>query len=135
MYHKILGRIAVVVSVLLLTLAISVSLHAGEKAYKDLTVEQVKAKLDAKEKFTLVDVRTKEEWKEDGHIKGAFLMPVQELESHFRHLDKDAEIVVYCRSGKRSAKAAEILTTNGYKNVSNMTGGIMEWKAKGYPVK
>lgn len=133
--RKAIKNVTLIVPITLLMLALALPVFAGEKAYRDLTVEQVKAKLDAKEKFTLVDVRAKEEWKEDGHIKGAFLMPVQELESHFRHLDKDAEIVVYCRSGKRSAKAAEMLATNGYKNVSNMTGGIMEWKAKGLPVK
>lgn len=126
-------RIFAIVCVVVLGLYLSVA-FAADKGYADLTVEQVMKKIDTGEKVTVVDVRTKEEYKEDGYIKGALLMPLQELDKHFRHLDKEADIIVYCRSGKRSAAASEKLVASGFKKVSNMTGGMLEWKAKGYPV-
>ncbi|HEC23769.1 MAG TPA: rhodanese-like domain-containing protein [Chloroflexi bacterium] len=82
----------------------------------------------------LLDVRTPEEWSEDGHIEGATLIPLSELETRAAaELPKDAEIIVYCRSGNRSAQAAEYLVSAGYTRVSDM-GGIRDWIAAGYPV-
>jgi len=82
----------------------------------------------------LLDVRTPEEWVQDGHIEGATLLPVQQLEFEAeKSLAKDAEIVIYCRSGNRSAVAANTLLAMGYTNVSDI-GGINDWKAAGYPV-
>lgn len=81
----------------------------------------------------LLDVRTPEEWSQ-GHIEGATLIPLQELTTRARgELPMDAEIVVYCRSGNRSAQAADYLARSGYSNISDM-GGIIDWIAAGYPV-
>jgi len=83
----------------------------------------------------LLDVRTPQEWADDGHIAGATLLPLDELPSRaLNELPKDAEIVVYCRSGNRSSQAADWLIQNGYTNVSDL-GGINDWKAQGYPVE
>ncbi|GAG18733.1 unnamed protein product, partial [marine sediment metagenome] len=64
---------------------------------------------------------------EAGHIKGAKLLPVGEIEERWHELDPTREIVVYCRSGRRSAIAAEKLIRLGFKKVKNMTGGILDW--------
>lgn len=82
----------------------------------------------------LLDVRTSEEWRDDGHIQGATLLPLQELEARAAaELPKDAEIIVYCRSGNRSEQAATYLASQGYTNIVDM-GGINGWIAAGYPV-
>ena len=79
-----------------------------------------------------MDVRTEDEYN-DGHIKGAILLPVQELEERLDELPVDKPIIVYCRSGNRSRNAAEILVVNGFEAVYDM-GGINSWTSKGYPV-
>lgn len=80
----------------------------------------------------LLDVRTPEEWVSDGFINGATLLPLQQLQDSMDSElpDKDAEIVVYCRSGNRSRQAAEILVNAGYTNVTDL-GGIQQWVAAG----
>jgi phage shock protein E len=82
----------------------------------------------------LLDVRTQQEWEDDGHIEGATLIPLDMLDQRApQELPKDAEIVVYCRSGNRSAQASEMLVEQGYTNVSDM-GGIIDWESAGYDV-
>jgi rhodanese-related sulfurtransferase len=74
----------------------------------------------------LLDVRTPAEYA-GGHIEGAILIPVQEIQSRVNELEpKDKPIVVYCASGGRSASAAHFLTLSGYKEVFDL-GGIGNW--------
>ena len=83
----------------------------------------------------LVDVRTPQEYAE-GHIDGALNINVQSddfKELAQIELSKDSTVLVYCRSGRRSLDAAEILTSLGY-NVVNLKGGIIEWKEDGLPL-
>ena len=83
----------------------------------------------------LLDVRTPQEYAE-GHIDGAFNINIQSDDFQQRaekELSKDSTILVYCRSGRRSMEAAEMLTKLGYK-VVNLKGGIIEWKGDGLPV-
>lgn len=83
----------------------------------------------------LLDVRTPEEYAE-GHINGAININVQSdkfRETAVKKLSKDSTVLVYCRSGRRSLTAAEILTKLGY-NVVNLKGGIIEWEENGRPV-
>lgn len=83
----------------------------------------------------LLDVRTPQEYAE-GHIDGALNINVQSDDFQQiaeKELSKDSTILVYCRSGRRSMDAAEILTRLGYK-VINLKGGIIEWKEDGLPV-
>jgi len=68
----------------------------------------------------LLDVRNQDEY-EENHIQGSILIPVNELEERLTELtDKDAIIIVYCRSGRRSADAVDILVSSGYTNIYNM---------------
>ncbi|HEY6395760.1 MAG TPA: molybdopterin-synthase adenylyltransferase MoeB [Candidatus Binataceae bacterium] len=87
---------------------------------------EVKAKLDRGEKFQLIDVREPHEW-QIGHIPQAKLIPLGELPKRVNELDRSVEIVAHCKSGVRSAKACDFLRQAGFKNVSNMTGGILAW--------
>lgn len=83
----------------------------------------------------LLDVRTPEEYAE-GHIDGAININVQSDDFQQmvgKELSKDSTILVYCRSGRRSMDAAEVLTELGYK-VVNLKGGIIEWKEEGFPI-
>lgn len=83
----------------------------------------------------LLDVRTPLEYAE-GHIAGALNINVQSddfQQMAEKELSKDSTILVYCRSGRRSMNAAEILTKLGYK-VINLKGGIIEWREDGLPV-
>ncbi|NOH78685.1 rhodanese-like domain-containing protein [Vibrio sp. RE86] len=72
----------------------------------------------------IVDVRTPQEFA-DGHLERAQNYPLSELDKHFANIDKDAQIVLYCRSGNRSGKAFQYLTAQGFTNLHN-AGGLVE---------
>lgn len=93
----------------------------------NITAEEGKAMMDEDPMIILVDVRTQEEYKEE-HIPNALLVPVDELEGLAPDMmpDKDATYIIYCRSGNRSATAAQMLVDLGYQNVYDM-GGIIDW--------
>jgi adenylyltransferase/sulfurtransferase len=95
-----------------------------------ISVEELKKKLDAKEDFFLLDVREPHEYKIAN--LGAPLIPVGELEKRVGELsaEKDREIVIHCRSGARSQKAALILKKAGFAHVENLAGGILAWADK-----
>jgi len=83
--------------------------------------------MDSGDEIIILDVRTKEEY-DAGHIKGAILVPNESIIDEQPELlpDLDAEILVYCRSGNRSAQAAKKLLAIGYTNVVDF-GGIIDW--------
>lgn len=94
---------------------------------KKITAAEAKAMLDSGESLLLVDVRTEEEYREI-RIEGSILIPDYDIENLAESSlpDKDAKILVYCRSGRRSALAAEALVKMGYTNVYDF-GGINDW--------
>ena len=96
--------------------------------YQKITPVVVKERLDKGEKLIIVDVRTKEEY-DSGHIANSLLIPYDEIEKKAPALltDKNAAIIVYCRTGRRSEIAAKALIGMGYTNVADM-GGIRDWK-------
>ncbi|MCA9914215.1 MAG: rhodanese-like domain-containing protein, partial [Anaerolineae bacterium] len=81
----------------------------------------------------LIDVRTPAEYA-SGHIAGSINIPVEELSNRLSEVPQGEEIVVYCRSGNRSATAARILADNGYSPVYDL-GGIIAWQSAGYPLE
>ena len=101
--------------------------QAGTAAWKTLTAEEAKARMDSGDPVTVVDVRTDSEY-EEGHIEGALLLPNEDIGTTMPALlpDQDAEILVYCRTGRRSAEAARKLTELGYTDVADF-GGIVDW--------
>jgi len=100
---------------------------------KDLTPSEVYNLLNDKT-YQLIDVREEYEYKES-HIKGVKLIPLGTLQNSLNYLDKNGKYIMICRSGRRSIKGAEILRNNGFKNVYNMVGGMLEWEANNLPVE
>lgn len=82
----------------------------------------------------LVDVRTPEEFA-SGHIEGAVNIPVDVLNQYISQLPTDQPIVVYCRSGNRSATAVDILENAGLTNVYDIQGGTNSWTSQGLPLQ
>jgi len=95
---------------------------------KTLAPGEVQALLDKDKKgeFLLLDVRQPEEY-EAGHIPGAMLIPLGELEARQEELEQDKKIITYCRSGHRSMAAAIALCELGFKDVHHLEGGILNW--------
>jgi rhodanese-related sulfurtransferase len=102
----------------------------SSEGYRNVSTEEAKQLIDNKEVIVL-DVRTPEEYQE-GHIPNAILIPLQELENKLIDLDKEEPYLVVCRSGNRSAQASEILTSNSFAKIYNMTGGMNNW---GYDIE
>ena len=100
--------------------------------YQDLSVEAAKALIDTSPTLVILDVRTVPEYAAE-HIEGAVNIPVEELASRITELDPYRATLVYCRSGNRSAQAAQPLVEQGFTEVYNMLGGLLEWSAQGYP--
>jgi adenylyltransferase/sulfurtransferase len=94
----------------------------------EVTVTELKEALDRGEKITLLDVREPHEW-EIGNLapQGATLIPLRELPDRAGELDPGADLVIYCRSGARSDRAASLLRDQGFGRVRNLIGGIRAW--------
>jgi rhodanese-related sulfurtransferase len=105
----------------------------AKQRVREVTVDDVKGKLDRKDEFLLVDVREDNEWQKD-HLPEAIHLGkgVIERDIEQRIPDLNATIVLYCGGGFRSALAADNLRRMGYTNVLSMDGGIREWREKGY---
>jgi adenylyltransferase/sulfurtransferase len=95
----------------------------------DIEPVEVKEKLDRGDSFMFIDVREPHEF-QICRIPGTKLIPLGELPKRTAELDKDAEIVVHCKSGARSAKAVDFLKQAGFANPRNMKGGILAWSDK-----
>lgn len=94
----------------------------------DITVQELKEKMDRGDQFVLIDVREPYENAEfniGGQLIpiGSFMASIPELEGH-----KNEEVVVYCRSGNRSGMAKMLLESSGFTNVRNLLGGMLQWR-------
>jgi sulfur-carrier protein adenylyltransferase/sulfurtransferase len=92
----------------------------------EVTVEQMKAKMDRGDDFFLLDVREPNEF-QICRIEGSKLIPLGELAQRTGELDKNREMIVHCKMGGRSAKAVSLLQERGFNRVSNLKGGILAW--------
>ena len=120
---------------LIIMLIISLSLFGltacqdgGNSAtYEQITAKEAKEIMDTETDYIIIDARTEEEFAE-GHIENAILIPEYEIKDRAEKElpDKDALILVYCRSGRRSKIASEELVNLGYTNVKEF-GGIIDW--------
>ncbi len=105
------------------------AMSAQESNETEIDVNELKRKIDAKDDFYLLDVREPNEFK-IGRIPGSTLIPLGEVPQRFQEIPKDKEIVVHCKMGGRSAKAAAFLRQQGFKTVKNLKGGITDWSDK-----
>lgn len=101
-----------------------------------IDVETVKKALDEKDNLIILDVRTQAEY-ERGRIPSSINIPLDEIDSKVDTLtsDKNESLYVYCLSGSRSMLAAEQLMKLGYKNIFNITNGLLAWKSHHYPIE
>jgi rhodanese-related sulfurtransferase len=106
----------------------------AKKRVKETNVQDVKRRLDAGEKFTLVDVREESEWAA-GHLPGAIHLGKGVIERDIEQKvpATDAKLILYCGGGFRSALAGDNLQKMGYTNVESMDGGWRSWLEAGYP--
>lgn len=112
----------ILISVLFLLMA-----GCSPSSYKKITAQQGREMLQSDSSVILLDVRTVAENMEI-RIPGSMLIPLDTLKTQAGTLltDKNAKIIIYCRSGNRSKEAAEIMISLGYKNIFDM-GGIIDW--------
>jgi rhodanese-related sulfurtransferase len=108
----------------------------AKRRVKECTPAEVKARLDRGEPFHFIDVREDHEFEKD-HATGARHLGKGIIERDIEVLipDKQAEIVLYCGGGFRSALAADALQQMGYVNVRSMDGGIKAWREAGYAIE
>ena len=108
----------------------------AKRRVRETTPEQVRQKREAGESFHFIDVREDNEWQK-GHAAGARHMGKGIIERDIETAipDHDAEIILYCGGGYRSALAADALQKMGYTNVISMDGGWKRWRELGYPTE
>ena len=99
-------------------------------------VAAIRARIESGETFHLIDVREDSEW-DSGHLPGAVHLGRGVLERDIESAipDRDADIVLYCGGGYRSALAADALQRMGYTNVQSMDGGFRGWRDAGLPIE
>jgi adenylyltransferase/sulfurtransferase len=107
-------------------------MEEARQSIPEVTVDEVKNRLERGESWTLLDVREREEYRE-GHLDGALSLPRGFLEMRVEETvpDKSAPIIAYCAGGVRSLIAARTLKEMGYENVASMSGGYTAWKNAG----
>lgn len=101
---------------------------SSQSVSKDISIEESKKLINEGNVNLILDVRNEDEFAE-GHLKNAIQIPVKELKENLSDIEKfkDELVLVYCRSGKRSAEAVDILKENGFKNLVHMKDGISKW--------
>lgn len=96
----------------------------------NITVQELKERMDNGEKLTIIDVRETYEF-EEGNIPGATNIPLALVPLRIDELEeyRNTELIMQCRSGARSAAATQVLQNSGFTNVRNLEGGILAWNA------
>jgi rhodanese-related sulfurtransferase len=122
-------RTAVLVVLMVLTAGVALA-----APHREVTVSQARALLAEKKNMVLLDVRTPDEFRQ-ARLKGALLIPINELERRLAEIPKGRPVMVYCAVGSRSALVARFLTARGYSEVYNLTDGIVGWYRNGYPIE
>lgn len=101
----------------------------------NVQADELKRKIDSKEKIVIIDVRTPMEVSR-GKVEGSINIPLDFFESEIERKvkNKNTEVYLFCLSGSRSIIAAQIMDRKGYKNVFNVLSGLLAWRAKSYPL-
>jgi sulfur-carrier protein adenylyltransferase/sulfurtransferase len=96
------------------------------EAYGDITVQELKARIDRGESLQIIDVREPTEY-QICRIPGARLIPLAQLPQRLGEIDGEREVILQCKVGGRSARATAFLRAQGFGNARNLTGGILAW--------
>ncbi len=102
-------------------------------AATDITQNDFINNYKSRKKFVLLDVRTQQEFNQ-GHIKGAININHSDIGQHLGLIPKDKDIILYCRTGRRVAVAANVLAKHGYENLYHLKGDITEWVRSKQPL-
>ncbi len=132
MTRRILSFLFLVIGVLI----VIAMLAQTTKHRETISAEDTRELIEKDTNSVVLDVRTEREYNsETGHLAGAQLIPVQDLEDRLAELEplKGKTIIAYCRTGNRSGRAASLLREHGFRAL-NMEGGIVKWNTLGYPV-
>lgn len=100
--------------------------YCGPMNDMEITVRELADRLKRGDQLLLIDVREPHEWL-TGHLENARHIPLQQVPRNIEDLPKEADIVIYCRSGGRSARAQQFMLSNGFQKVKNLAGGLMAW--------
>jgi len=111
--------------------ALVLTLTACGAGFKTVSVKDLHAASEPNR--IVLDVREPYEYAA-GHIAGAKLLPLSQLQSRLDEVPADQPVYVYCHSGNRSKQASEILAKAGKKDIRDVSGGILAWEAAGYPI-
>jgi rhodanese-related sulfurtransferase len=106
-----------------------------EQLPMNMTVNELATRLDRGDDLLVLDVRSPEEFTQDGHVAGATLIPLPDLAMRIKEVPTNRPIACFCRSGNRSQVAADLLRKNGYANVTNVLGGIISWREANLPTE
>lgn len=119
-----------------LALCLGVPPVAAQEIARGIEARELLARIEGGSPPTILDVRRPEEFAE-GHISGAINIPFTELEARVSELgvEKSAELVVYCRTGRRAAIAEATLSELGYTNLRDLDGHITAWSEAGHPLE
>ena len=117
-------------TVLLLCMVCSLAFAAAQ----DISSREAKNLLEKNKNIFLLDVRTPQE-NSQARLPGTVLIPINEIERRIKEVPRNKTILVYCAVGARSKPAAEFLSKNGYKDVYNMTDGLVGWYRNGFPLQ
>ena len=130
-------KLIILVAVLLLFAACGAAPEAAapEGGFATISVGELKARIDQGEELLVLDVRSPEEYAQDGHIAGSTLIPLPELTQRMGELEQGQTIACFCRSGSRSLAACTQLAEAGFTRLLNVDGGIGAWRAAGYPIE
>lgn len=109
-------------------------LREATGAPESISAQELEALRTGKEKPFILDVRSVQEYKQDGHIAGATLITLSDLSNKLKQVPTDRMVVCVCRSGARSSAAYGILKQSGYTNIRNLSGGMMGWQSEMMPV-
>lgn len=120
-----------IVLVLVMLVTISAQVWGAEKS---ISARDAKALLDKNKNVYLLDVRTPQEYSQ-GKLAGSVLIPIGDFERRIGEVPKNRTIVVYCAVGSRSKPVASFLSQQGYRDVYNMTDGIVGWYRNGFPIQ
>lgn len=124
--------VALLIFVLALGTGCQTSGPSGESfSYSEITADELLSWIEDGKEFQLIDVREEHEYNKE-HIPGAQLLPLGQIEGKYMLLDPEDVIVLVCRSARRSGEAAVFLSEQGYTQVYNLVGGMLEWHG---PVK
>ena len=116
---------------MLTVLSASLCLAAGAT---NVTSRQAKELMAGNGRLLLLDVRTPEEYRQ-AHLKGALLIPLAELGGRLREIPQRRPLLVYCSVGARSVAAAALLASKGYREIYQMSDGLVGWYKNGFPLE